>query len=307
MSGRDLAEYQGGDESGHSVTIPDDSGPLTESIQDRVDDIRSIVADQKREKELGLKRGEITKAKGGPKRLTTHDRRAGPPAGASEVLSRHWAALPKEVRADVRKLQDQHAAYAGAWAKINPYADLCRRNGTTLATALGEYSRLENTLMANPVAALQEISARLGWDSTAVMSEWLRRDVAGQQPAQQASQHPAISREDEFAARQLVQQVADFEKDTRRNPHFEILKGDMIRLLELGHADSLRTAYDLALQYSPQAARQRNAVSQARAAGKAVSGAPSSGTNQHVLAGLPANAGVRETIRAAINAQLGRS
>jgi hypothetical protein len=302
MSGGGLVQYEGGDESGHSVEVRD-TGPPIETIEDRVSDIRQIVADQKIENARGLKRGSLTAAKGGPKRLTSHDHRAGPPVGASDALSKHWTKLPAELRSDLRRLQDQHDAYASAWIKINPYADLCRQNGTNQAAVLADVHQLENLIDRDPVSAIQEMSRRKGWNPVTIMSEWLRRDVAVQQTPQ--SYRAAVPQQ-HSVQQHADQLVADF-VCSGRYPRFQELALPMERLITLGYASDLPTAYAMAAQNSPQTARSQQAVSQARAAAKAVSGAPTSGTNQHVLAGLPANAGVRETIRAAINAQLGRS
>jgi hypothetical protein len=286
--GGDLTAYQGDD----LAEMPE--GQLSEGPADTVQDIKDIVESMKEDQARGVRRGTSIEHK----RQTQGDafsRRIGLPKSFSEKAAAHWANLPRAVKGDVRKIEadrDGWRAAANSWAPLMPFAKLCASNGTTLERALHEYNALENLFIRDPVEAVGQMCQRLGIDPRAMINAAIARlnNPGMYTPAPQQQQQQA----DPAAA--AVNQMA---KDPRF-PHFMQLRQRMSQLISNGASDNLAHAYMLAFN---ERSGKSNVVARARAAAKAVSGAPSSG---HVPSGVgPASDSRRDIIRAAIAAQRG--
>jgi hypothetical protein len=289
MSGGELQTYTG-DDSGELSTVPEQEGPA-----DRAADIREIVESFKADAERGVRRGtsiEQHRARNG----TAFDRRVGIPKEFSEKSQAAWANIPRSIKGDIQKLRadrDSCRAAAQSWQPLMPYAKLCASNGTDLRTALSKYNELENIFTADPVRGLSAICAMAGIDPIAAIRAW---SVALSNPGWQQQQAAAPRQQQ---ADPVEGEIEAMRRDGRF-PGFDALRPRMAQLITAGHADTLQGAYYLAAN---ERSKGSSAVARARAASKAVSGAPSSG---HVPSGGgPASDSRRDLIRAAIAAQRG--
>jgi hypothetical protein len=211
--------------------------------------------------------------------------------------------------------------------------EMAKQSGTTLDKALENYVGIENDLRRDFIGGISRICQNQGISPLALANQILARHGAapsevqpGEQPEarQQApSVDPAIMQKISALETYIQQQqesgvqteIQRFASDPKHT-FFENVKKDMGQLISSGQAEDLDDAYDKACwankeirallikQQQPvvSTANAADAVQKAKAAAKATGGAPS--------AGFKPNAGaeggsIRDTIRAAVNAQRG--
>lgn len=132
---------------------------------------------------------------------------------------------------------------AGAYRPRNPLQainQLAQSWGVDLGQALQEQPYIDPTVTALLSPLQQQVQQ---------MREVLQRQEQQQYQAQvgyvQQQQHALVSEISDFEA-------AKDENGQLLHPHFAAVFDDMVKLVELGHAKDVPTAYKLAVQYSPQ-------------------------------------------------------
>ena len=255
-----------------------------------------------------------------------------PPPGFSVQSKADWDKLPEHVRADIAKREAEVDAGFKRYSGLGKYAQEAEKNGTTLQTAVDDYYAIEQGLRKDFLGGLEAICQRFGVDPRALTTAMGQRYglAPGQQQQRQAAppqqqqidprqiEDRAVQRfREEMEGREINQQIAAFSADTK-NRYFENVKNDMALLLQNGKAGSLKEAYDAACWLHPeirtmllkeQSAAPNNAAAatQARAAAKAVGGAPSAGFNPSDKPAYNPNETTRDTIVAAVRAQKARA
>jgi hypothetical protein len=264
-----------------------------------------------------------------------------PPGGFSPATKAIWDTLPESVKADIAKREAEVSTGFKSYEGLAPFAKLAESNGTTIQRALHEYNALENTFSQDPIKGVEAICQRLGVNPRALVNAMGHRyGLAAPQSQQapgngqqqhnpgQAPQPPvdpaAIARQvyeqvqQETSSRELTASVGAFSANPA-NKYFENVRESMAALLSTEQANSLKEAYDAACWLNPQVRaillaeqatkptqKSAGAVSQARAAAKAVSGAPASGSKPVAGSGDP-NQSRRDLIREAVAAQRGEA
>jgi hypothetical protein len=283
--GGGLTNYTGGDDDEGSDIV------ATEGTADRAADIREIVEDLRSDDARGVARGE-TNSRRRQVQGSNFERRVGIPKDFSAKSQAAWAQVPKSVKNDVHKALGQRDEYAAYLRPLAPFIRLCHDNGTNLQTALQKYNALENLMVRDPVEGVAQICSMLGIDPRAMINAAIARL---NNPGMYTSA-PQPQRQQQAPEAAAVDQMA---RDPRF-PHFMQLRQRMSQLISNGASDNLEHAYMLAFN---ERSKGITAVARARAASKAVSGAPGSG--QVPTAGGPASDSRRDLIRAAIAAQRG--
>jgi hypothetical protein len=259
-----------------------------------------------------------------------------PPPGWSPTAKAAFDKLPAEVKQAVANREEEvNRGFAKfqAYKPIDRYMQMAEQSGTTLDKALENYVGIENRLRQDFPAGVAELCQRQGVHPVALAQAILARHgvapsngAAGETQAHQTAPSvdlspvmQKISALESFIEQQQTQgvqtEIQRFASDPK-HAFFENVKTVMGRLINSGQADDLDDAYDQACwankeirellikqQSAPTpSANAADAVQRAKAAAKATGGAPS--------AGFKPNAGteggsVRDTIRAAVNAQRG--
>jgi hypothetical protein len=283
-------------------------------------------------------RGEPTEAKEGVPAPNVAPDAPKPPAGFSAAAKAQWDKLPDIVKADIAKREADVDRGFKRYEGLGRFAELCERNGTTLPTAVAQYNQLENMFVRDPVAGITAICQRLNIDPrilTSAMQAQYGGMLGTQAPAQPAAQTPGQNgyQVPQFNHEALINEAvnrfnqAQSERDTQSqisafmadpaNKYFENVRQQMVAALQSGQASTLKEAYEAALWMNPETReimlKERNkpssqtrsiaAVTQAKAAAKAVGGSPRPGLKPG--GAIDPNSSVTDTIIAAINAQRG--
>jgi hypothetical protein len=259
-----------------------------------------------------------------------------PPPGWSPTAKVAFDKLPPEVQQAVANREEEvNKGFAKfqEYKPIDRFMEMAKQSGTTLDKALENYVGIENDLRRDFIGGISRICQNQGISPLALANQILARHGAapsevqpGEQPEarQQApSVDPAIMQKISALETYIQQQqesgvqteIQRFASDPKHT-FFENVKKDMGQLISSGQAENLDDAYDKACwankeirallikQQQPvvSTANAADAVQKAKAAAKATGGAPS--------AGFKPNAGaeggsIRDTIRAAVNAQRG--
>lgn len=141
------------------------------------------------------------------------------PPRFDDAAKSEWEAVPEGTRGaihrTVRELEQgitKHREAAEAFEPIRQYADMAKKSGTDLATALQRYTGIEQELRRNPIAGLQAVVANLGIKNPQTGMPVTLRDIAahvlGQKPDQVASQHEASNQQLRQQVAQLQQQIS---------------------------------------------------------------------------------------------------
>lgn len=230
---------------------------------------------------------------------------ARPPHGWPVAAKAAYAELPEAVKEAIAKREEEVSAGFARYGGLKQYAEIAERNGTTLAQAVNDYAKIEDGLRRDFVSGIDAINARFGINPVQFIQAYAARhgvDFTGQQTAQAGYQPPSVDPdaiiqrataaiEEKFAARESLTAIEQFKNDPQ-NQYFENVREDMAILLQTGKAKTLQEAYDRACWMHPEIraillksqttnATPSNvaAVQKARAASKAVGGAPSPGFN----------------------------
>ena len=251
-----------------------------------------------------------------------------PPPGFSVASKTAWDQLPESVRADIAKREEEVDAGFKRYTGLGRFAEEAERNGTTLQAAVADYHQVETGLRQNFLAGVEGICQRFGVDPRALASAMQAR-YGGQGEAQQGqpqerqppqidpraiAQQAANEVRAELEAQRLKSEVEAFEANPK-NKFYANVRGDMASLINTGKAKTLEQAYEAACWLNPEIrallikeqssvqASKPNAAVQARAAAKAVGGAPAPGINTGQA--KPKNLSIADSVDAAVNAQLG--
>lgn len=261
-----------------------------------------------------------------------------PPGGWSPTAKAAFNELPDAVKEAVAKREQEvnnGFAKLAEYKPIDRYVEMAKQSGTTLDRALESYVGIENALRTDFLGGIAHLCQRYGANPVALANAILARsgvspsqggEAGATQQAHQTAPNVDLSPlQQKISAlesrlqqqdQQVVQsEIARFASDTK-NVFFENVKADMGRLIETGVASDLQDAYDKACwnnaeirallikQQMPAASGVKavDAVQQAKAAAKAVGGAPSAGFKPDATA---SNLSIRDTIRAAVEAQRG--
>jgi hypothetical protein len=253
----------------------------------------------------------------------------GPPLNAPHYLSPEskaaWATLPTHVQADFVRREREAADGFKQYEGLGGYAKQAKESGTNLATAFKNYAEMENGLGRDFNTGIESICKWYGKDPRAMVVAIATKYglIKGQAPSlaplpktidEDALVERAAQRiRDEHASRQVDESLSTFKADPA-NRYYENVREHMASLIEAGHAESLKDAYEMACwarpdiralllkQAAPSAGPSPAPALKAAAAAKHVLGAPRAGLTP---AAKPhdENASIRDTIRAAVTAQ----
>ena len=251
------------------------------------------------------------------------------PHGWSVAAKAAYAELPETVKEAIAKREEEVSQGFARYGGLKQYAEIAERNGTTLAQAVNDYAKIEDGLRRDFVSGIDAINARFGINPVKFIQAYAARhgvDFTGQQTAQAGYQPPHVdpdaiiqrataALEEKFAVRESQSAIEQFKNDPQ-NQYFENVREDMAILLQSGKAKNLQEAYDRACWMHPEIravllksqttnATPSNAaaVQKAKAAAKAVGGAPSPGFNPGTQTVDTSKMSLRETIQHARSLQ----
>lgn len=263
--------------------------------------------------------------------------KATPPSSWSPAAKVAFDTLSPEVRDAIAKREaeiadgsNKHQAYRAEMKEIEPFAEMARQSGVTLAQALRSYTGIEQALKQDFLGGIGQICRNMGADPVAVAQAILAR--AGGAPQSQAPQQaapdlsPLLQKIQNLEAAQQQREQAATQAQiiefASKNRFFDNVKPQMAQFLRSGAYGTLQDAYDAACWATPEIrtilvkeqggqanpqAQQAAAVAQARQQAKAVGGAPPSGASVKTAPAGNEHASTRDSIRAAIAAQRGRA
>lgn len=265
-----------------------------------------------------------------------------PPTSWSPTAKVAFEKLPPEVQQAVAKREEEVNNGFAKFQEYKPverYMEMAKQSGTTLDKALENYVGIENRLRQDFQGGITEICQRQGIHPVALANAILARhgaspqqDGAGETQAHQQapSQDPAVFQKLTALEQRLSQQEAQREHEINtqvqtelqrfasdpKHPFYENVKADMGFLINSGKAGDLQDAYDKACRMNPEiydllikqqavvpSAKPAGALQRAKAADKAIGGAPSAGFIP--TSPVKPGASIRDTIRAAVEAQRG--
>jgi hypothetical protein len=148
-------------------------------------------------------------------------------------------------RPDTRLKGRQDSRSGGDYEGLESFAQIARKNGTSIQQAVRDYHDIEMALRRDPVNGMMHITQRLGLDPRQVAATMYQQlhGPNGNQYTQQAH--------NEYIYRQRLSEVEQF-KSNPAHKHFEALKESMAHLVQSGRATTLPQAYKLALNANPQ-------------------------------------------------------
>ena len=253
-----------------------------------------------------------------------------PPIGWSVAAKADWANLPPHVQEAVAKREQEVSQGFARYSGLKQFAEIAEQNGTTLAAAVQDYARVEDGLRRDFLSGLDNLAQRFGFQPAQVAQYYAaRHGVPAQGQIEGGAQQPsfdpdaiiseaerrAIARfEQTQAQRESQSEIERFAADPA-HAYFENVRGDMAWLLQSGKAETLKDAYEMACWANPAtraimlksatlAPSPQDAVQKARAAAKAVGGAPTPGFKPEFKSHSP-KATLREEINAAVAMQRG--
>jgi len=257
---------------------------------------------------------------------------ARPPRRLPIRTKARWLALDPETREDIWERETAfdkaHARYDG----LGQFAIKAEQSGTTLQKAMQQYNQMETAIRADPIRGVAQTLAAIGYDPNAFFNHVAQMVNGGQQSNGQQQPSPPIqgpqglTRDElnaELANRDASMQIKVFEDDPSHHylePYIEgeplgPIRRTMQAFLANGIANTLQDAYNMSVKangLNPSAqpngdaantdqAKKAAAVKQARQAGKAVTGAPSSGQKVEGRAPDSGDLNWIDTVKAAYN------
>ena len=242
-----------------------------------------------------------------PSAAPTPDAGDAMPARFRGVNAEEWATVPANIKAEMNRavneiegglqsyLSEQMKPYQG----LEQFAELAQQGGTTLQAAMQNYHGMEQQLRADPIKGFQRIAANMG-----INFNQLAAQVANVAPNQQAMQYEQTinSLRNELSSVQsqmktidqrftqqdqsaLEGQISDF---SQGKEHFEAVRADMASLIQMGKAEGLQSAYEMAVKFNGLSIAPSNGVNTSKETSKAaqtqkgslsVSGAPNKASN----------------------------
>ena len=260
-----------------------------------------------------------------------------PPTSWSPTAKAAFNELPQPVKDAISKREQEvnnGFAKLADYKPLDQWIDLAKQSGTDLNTALQNYRSIELRLEQDFVGGIAHLAQRQNVHpvqlAQAILSRFGVSPQNGEAASQQAHQTAQVDlspiQEELRALRDHISQqematvnseIERFASDAKQHPYFANVKADMGRLIETGQAQNLDDAYDMACwankeirallikqQAMPQSAKAEDAVQRAKAADKATGGAPAAGFSP-AAPKVAAGASIRDTIRAAVDAQRG--
>lgn len=245
------------------------------------------------------------------------------PARFSTDAKAAWANAPEAVRAEThRALRELDAGITEYKEKMEPlkrFDDMARANGTTMAKAMENYTRIDAMLQDNPVNGLEEICRSLGFSLQDVVNH-----VSQQNPDERQQKLEAENRDLKQRLSQLTNHVQnsamteaqkeiDAFKADPAHSRYEELEPVIARYLSNKTAETLEEAYRMAdtfhpakdapqpaPQGQPQAAQTRtepDPAAQTQRGTRSITGAPSAGSNP---AARKPSTSIKESLKRAI-------
>jgi hypothetical protein len=251
-----------------------------------------------------------------------------PPIGWSVAAKADWGNLPPHIQEAVAKREQEVSQGFARYSGLKQFAEIAEQNGTTLAAAVQDYAKVEDGLRRDFLGGLDDLAARFGYRPSDVAQYYAARHGVPQGQIGQGYQQPQFN-PDEIISAAEQRALARFEETQVRresateierfaadpaHTYFDNVREDMALLLQNGKASDLASAYEMACWANPETRAillksQSNsspspqaAVQKAKAAAKAVGGAPSPGFNPGAKANQP-KATLRDEIMATVAAQ----
>ena len=241
-----------------------------------------------------------------------------PPPGWSVKAKSQFDSLPDDVKTAIATREteiDKGFAKLRDYNGLDPWVELAKRNGTTLVEAVKNYNHFENALASDFLAGITLVCQRFNVNPLSLANSIIAK--AGGVPTQigasgnpPQNQNPGVdltpirqelnqlrSHLAGQQQREIQTQIDAFASDPR-NKYYENVRPQMAQLIEAGIATDLKTAYEAASWMNPDVrqaimndqsqagqaqikrAQKAAAAVNARAASKAVTGAPATGSNE---------------------------
>lgn len=188
-----------------------------------------------------------------------------------------WANVPNVVKTEIARIHREHEAEvassrqaAAEYEPLKPYAEMAKRGGTDLKTALDRYVGMEDMLRRDPVSGIREILSNLGLTPQQYAQHVLQNPQAhAALPVAQAPRgaprsepqgNPEVDELREVITRMQQKQVEDsvIAPFASAHPRYEELKEDIAFFLNSGKipttlspAERLEAAYDMAERINP--------------------------------------------------------
>jgi phage terminase small subunit len=206
---------------------------------------------------------------------------------ADPAAKAEWAKVPPQVQAQVSRrigeLESGLTQYRQQWEPLKQFAEQAKAQGTDIATAMGQYVSIENTLRQNPLQGLNTICQNMGLDLRQVAAHIMGQPHDSNAETAQLRHENARLRqvEQQFQSQQAQsQQRAEADAQERvtkfaaGHPRFDELSPVIGWALRSGLAldDKGQPNLDLAYEYAerlrpvPQAATPNPQPAQTRAA-----------------------------------------
>jgi hypothetical protein len=227
-------------------------------------------------------------------------------SGMDKTQKQAWIDRETEVengfRTKAAELNQVRSSFEAVRQAVEPYAQSWQMKGITPSAGVNRALAMTGKLDENPEQAIVELAQHFGVNLEKAVQDApyedpqmvaLRRQVEELNQQQTNAQQNQSQQKEEYLQRQLT----DFrdERDTSGNPkhpHFERLFVQSATYLKAGQANSLSEAYEMAVQYDPQAQKEvqgqqkvtkisakKEAAKKAKGATKSVSSSDTGKTN----------------------------
>lgn len=148
------------------------------------------------------------------------------PSGFDDAAKGEWEAVPESVRGAVHRRHQElergiqkYRQDAEQFEPVRQYAEMAKKGGTDLPTALHKYVGMETELRRDPISGLQQVVANLGLkkpDGSAVTLRDVAASIMGQPADQAASRQEATISHLTQTIGQLQQQIGGFSQHVER-------------------------------------------------------------------------------------------
>lgn len=261
------------------------------------------------------------------------------PARFSADAKTAWETAPEPVRAEVARMErelteglNKYKTDAKDYEDLRPFAEMAKKNGTTLPAVMQNYGKVETAFGISPIAGHIAAAELAGHDFRKLAEAFLGQthDQVAAQTEARVQQHAQAAQHWEQQARamhaelqQIRSQQAETETQTAQStieafraekPRFDELRPTMAGLMKMGLANDLEAAYRMAdrMTSDPTPAAPPPAPEPApapaipartahtRAGEKSITGAPTPGSN-------PATSGPAPSIKDALKRALAQA
>lgn len=255
------------------------------------------------------------------------------PSRFDDAAKTEWANAPESVKGaihrTIRELEQGHQKYkadAEEFESVRQFAEMAKRGGGSLRTALETYAGLEHMIDQNPIGALEKIAQMKGFSLRQVAERVLGKEPdqeAGARDQEMIGLKQTIARLEQqvggvaqtFQQQAQEKTLASVQEFASKKPRFDELADDIGFFLTSGRATDLSEAYQLAERLNPAPSSSRPLIpadipapaqtrteSQPNPAGqKSISGSPSVGSDP--TRAMPPSSNNREALRKAFARQ----